>query len=240
MALISMREISVSFGGPLVLDRTNFQIERGERVCLLGRNGEGKSTLLSVVSGDVSPDIGDVIRQPGLRIGRLPQDVPQGIQGTVFDVVAGSDRAKGHEPKMPPSDVEDADTEWHVERVLSQLQLDPAVTFASLSGGLKRRVLLARALADNPDVLLLDEPTNHLDIDAITWLEAFLLRRVKTLLFVTHDRMLLRKLATRIVELDRGRLADWACDYDTFLLRKQAMLDVEADQWAQFDKKLAQ
>ena len=102
MALISMREISVSFGGPLVLDRTNFQIERGERVCLLGRNGEGKSTLLSVVSGDVSPDIGDMIRQPGLRIGRLPQDVPQGIQGTVFDVVAGSDRAKGHEPKMPP------------------------------------------------------------------------------------------------------------------------------------------
>lgn len=240
MALISMRDISLGFGGPLVLDGLSLQIERGERVCLVGRNGEGKSTLLSVISGEISPDAGDIVRQPGLRIGHLAQEVPQGLSGTVFDVVASRHRPQDRQsPSLQPNHDSD-DTQWHVERVLSQLQLEPTISFATLSGGLKRRVLLARALVDNPDLLLLDEPTNHLDIDAITWLETFLLRQTQTLMFVTHDRMLLRKLATRIVELDRGRLADWACDYDTFLQRKQAMLDVEAEQWAQFDKKLAQ
>lgn len=238
MALISMRGISVGFGGPLVLDNLTFQIERGERVCLSGRNGEGKSTLLSVISGDVSPDTGDIIRQPGLRIGYLSQETPPTMQGTVFDVVAGHHHIQGNQ--SIPTSPNDDDAEWRVERVLSQLQIEPTASFETLSGGVKRRVLLARALADHPDILLLDEPTNHLDIDAITWLETFLLRQTQTLMFVTHDRMLLRKLATRIVELDRGRLADWACDYNTFLQRKQAMLEVEAEQWAQFDKKLAQ
>lgn len=239
MALISLRDISVGFGGPLVLDGLTFQIEPGERVCLLGRNGEGKSTLLSVVSGDTPPDSGDIIRQPGLRIGYLAQETPQGLQGTVLDVVAGRHHIEDRQPTPSPSNDAVADAEWHVERVLSQLQLEPTALFATCSGGVKRRVLLARALVDRPDILLLDEPTNHLDIDAITWLETFLLRQTQTLMFVTHDRMLLRKLATRIVELDRGRLVDWACDYSTFLQRKQAMLEVEAEQRAQFDKKLA-
>ncbi|MCZ6874292.1 MAG: ATP-binding cassette domain-containing protein [bacterium] len=239
MALISMRDISMGFGGPLVLDRLSFQIERGERVCLLGRNGEGKSTLLSVVNGDVSPDAGDIVRQPGLRIGHLAQEVPQGLSGTVFEVVASRHRPQDRQTSLPSND-DTGDAQWHVDRVLSQLQLESTTSFETLSGGLKRRVLLARALVDNPDILLLDEPTNHLDVDAITWLETFLLRQTQTLMFVTHDRMLLRKLATRIVELDRGRLADWACDYDTFLQRKQDMLDVETEQWAQSDKKLAQ
>jgi ATP-binding cassette subfamily F protein uup len=240
MALISMRDISLGFGGPLVLDSLSFQIERGERVCLVGRNGEGKSTLLSVISGGVSPDAGDIIRQPGLRIGHLAQEVPQGLSGTVFEVVANRQPCQNRHPTSLPSNDNTGDTHWHVDRVLSQLQLEASTNFETLSGGSKRRVLLARALVDNPDLLLLDEPTNHLDIDAITWLETFLLRQTQTFMFITHDRMLLRKLATRIVELDRGRLADWACDYDTFLQRKQAMLNVEAEQWAQFDKKLAQ
>ena len=235
MALISLREVSVSFGGPSVLEHLTLHIEAGERVCLLGRNGEGKSTLMRLISGDLAPDTGDVLRQQGLRIGHLPQEVPQDLQGTVIDIVssAADHAAAAH-----------ADGLWQprqeAESALSQLQLDANADFAELSGGLKRRVLLARALASDPDLLVLDEPTNHLDINSINWLETHLLRRTGSLLFVTHDRMLLRKLATRIIELDRGQLADWACDYDTFLKRKQALLDAEAQQWEQFDKKLAQ
>ena len=235
MALISLRDVSVSFGGPSVLEHLTLHIEAGERVCLLGRNGEGKSTLMRLISGELSPDTGDVLRQQGLRIGHLPQEVPQDLQGTVIDIVSS---AADHAASA------DADGLWQprqdAESALTQLQLDANADFAELSGGLKRRVLLARALASQPDLLVLDEPTNHLDIDSINWLETHLLRRTSSLLFVTHDRMLLRKLATRIIELDRGQLADWACDYDTFLKRKQALLDAEAQQWEQFDKKLAQ
>jgi ATP-binding cassette subfamily F protein uup len=235
MALISLRDVSVSFGGPSVLEHLTLHIEAGERVCLLGRNGEGKSTLMRLISGDLSPDTGDVLRQQGLRIGHLPQEVPPDLQGTVIDIVssAADNAASAHVDGLwqPRQDAESA---------LTQLQLDANADFAELSGGLKRRVLLARALASHPDLLVLDEPTNHLDIDSINWLETHLLRRTNSLLFVTHDRMLLRKLATRIIELDRGQLADWACDYDTFLKRKQALLDAEAQQWGQFDKKLAQ
>ena len=233
MALISIRDVSVSFGGPLVLEHVTLHIEAGERVCLLGRNGEGKSTLMRLISGDIAPDSGDVIRQQGLRLGHLPQTIPPDLQGTVLEIVNAGYTAASH-----------ADEVWHrrqqVESVLSQLKVEAEAQFEHLSGGLKRRALLARALASNPDLLLLDEPTNHLDIDSITWLETFLLRRNITLLFVTHDRMLLRKLATRIIELDRGHLADWSCDYDTFLQRKQAMLEAETNQRLQFDKKLAQ
>ncbi len=235
MALVSLQDVSISFGGPLVLDQVTLHIEQGERACLLGRNGEGKSTLMRLISDDLSPDRGEILRQQGLRVGYLPQTVPQEMPGTVLEAVMG-----------PPLETARATDEaireqrQHAERVVTQLQLDSTVPCEQLSGGLKRRVLLGRAMACQPDLLLLDEPTNHLDIDSITWLETFLLRQHTTLLFVTHDRMLLRKLATRIIELDRGQLADWACDYDTFLQRKEAMLEAEANQWAEFEKKLAQ
>jgi ATP-binding cassette subfamily F protein uup len=229
MALISLHNVSISFGGPAVLEHVTLQIERGERICLLGRNGEGKSTLMQVLSDTVTPDSGDIIHEPGLRVGHLPQEVPQDLHGSVAEAVHAALSADS--PWSEPQ---------HVESMITQLQLDPAADCAMLSGGMKRRVMLARALASDPDLLLLDEPTNHLDIASITWLETFLLRRAKTLLFVTHDRMLLRKLATRIIELDRGQLADWSCDYDTFVQRKHALLEVEAEQWTQFDKKLAQ
>ena len=235
MALVSLQDVSISFGGPLVLDGVTLHIEQGERACLLGRNGEGKSTLMRLINDDVAPDRGEVLRQQGLRVGYLPQTVPQTMPGTVLEAVLG-------QPLDTITETDEAAWERrrHAERVVTQLQLPPEALCEQLSGGLKRRVLLGHAMAGQPDLLLLDEPTNHLDIDSITWLETFLLRQRATLLFVTHDRMLLRKLATRIIELDRGQLADWACDYDTFLQRKEAMLDSEAHQWAQFEKKLAQ
>lgn len=233
MALVSLQDVSISFGGPLVLDQVTLHIEQGERACLLGRNGEGKSTLMRLINDDLAPDHGEILRQQGLRVGYLPQTVPQEMPGTVLEAVMG----------QPPEGAT-AEAIWelqqHAQRVVTQLQLDPDILCEHLSGGLKRRVLLGHAMACQPDLLLLDEPTNHLDIDSITWLETFLLRQHTTLLFVTHDRMLLRKLATRIIELDRGQLADWACDYDTFLQRKEALLESEANQWVQFEKKLAQ
>ena len=235
MALISMQEISLGFGGPLLFERINLQIERGERVGLLGRNGMGKSTLLKLVNGDISPESGAVARQQNLRVATLPQEVPGGLSGTIAEIVTGQP------PTPPPAG---ADAHWQnqiqVEQVIARMQLDPKAQFETLSAGLKRRALLARGLAINPDLLLLDEPTNHLDIESIGWLEDFLKRWGGTLLFVTHDRQFLQKLTTRIVELDRGRLFDWNCDYTTFIQRKEAMLAAEAGQNANFDKKLAQ
>jgi ABC transport system ATP-binding/permease protein len=233
MALISMRDVSVGFGGPLVLDHVNLQIERGERVCLVGRNGAGKSTLMRLIRGDLAPDGGEVVRSQGVRIALLPQEVPQGLEGTTAEVVSAglNDPGRHHEAAWRKS--------LQVEKTLSRMSLDPDAAFETLSAGLKRRVLLARGLAQDPDILLLDEPTNHLDIEAIGWMEELLLRASGTLVFVTHDRMFLQKLATRIVELDRGSLVDWACDYATFLKRKEAALEVEAEHWVQFDKKLA-
>ncbi|HWE40456.1 MAG TPA: ATP-binding cassette domain-containing protein [Isosphaeraceae bacterium] len=231
MALLSLRAVSLSFGGPRLLDSVDWQVERGERVGLLGRNGEGKSTLLRLVEGRIGPDEGEVIRSQGLRIARLPQEVPEGTGGTVADEVAG-----GLEETSHPADGPD----HRVAAVLSRMGLDPDARFGDLSSGLKRRALLARAIVAEPDILLLDEPTNHLDIESIRWLEDFLLRFGGTLVFVTHDRALLGRLATRIVELDRGRLFDWACDYPTFLERKEAWLAAEERQNALFDKKLAQ
>ncbi|MEN8255916.1 MAG: ATP-binding cassette domain-containing protein, partial [Verrucomicrobiota bacterium] len=213
-----------------LLDNATLQIERGERICLVGRNGEGKSTLLKIVNGDIEPDEGEMIRQPGLKVRRLRQNVPPDVTGTVEELVF-----KGLED---PHD--DYVSHQAVDKAVSLVGLENTWRFDELSGGQKRRVLLAQALVCEPDILVLDEPTNHLDIESILWLENFLARYKGTLLFVTHDRTFLRKLATRIVELDRGQLNSWACDYDTYLKRKQALLDGEAGQWAQFDKKLAQ
>ncbi|MBV8608636.1 MAG: ATP-binding cassette domain-containing protein, partial [Singulisphaera sp.] len=230
MALLSLRDVSLAFGGPRLLDRVAFQIDRGERVCLLGRNGEGKSTLLRLIEGDVPPDEGEVLRQQGLRIARLPQEIPEGHGGSAHDEVAAGLEDEGRS----------AGRDHRVDAILTRMGLDPDSRFDALSSGMKRRVILARALVGDPDILLLDEPTNHLDIDAIRWLEDFLTRYGGTLIFVTHDRVFLERLATRIVELDRGRLYDWACDYPTFLKRKEELLAAEARQNALFDKRLAQ
>jgi len=264
MSLIALQEVSVGFGGPPLLDRVNLQIETDERVCLVGRNGEGKSTLLKVLAGDLPPDSGKIIRRPGLKSALLQQEVPRTLSGTVYDVVAGGmgellDLLQRHhaisallssskdpvllaEFEAVQHDLETAGG-WHlpqrVEAVLSRLQLNGEREFADLSGGLKRRVLLARALVCEPELLLLDEPTNHLDIDAIAWLEEFLQTIDRTLVFVTHDRLLAKKLAGRILDLDRGSLTSWFGNYTDYLKRKDEFLTVEADQQRKFDKKLS-
>ena len=230
MALLSLRNVCLAFGGPRLLDNVDLQIEQGERVCLLGRNGEGKSTLLRLLKGEIAPDDGEVIRQQGLRVARLTQEVPQELTGGIADVVAEG---------LPASDSAGAH-DHRVEAVISRMGLDAEWRFEALSSGMKRRVLLAQAIVAEPDILLLDEPTNHLDIEAIRWLEEFLPRAGLTLIFVTHDRVFLGRLATRILELDRGHLFDWSCDYATFLKRKEELLAAEARQQALFDKKLAQ
>jgi ATP-binding cassette subfamily F protein uup len=237
MALISLQEVSLGFGGPLLLEDVNLQIETGEWVGLLGRNGMGKSTLLKLVSGDILPHSGTVSRQQNTRIAYLPQEVPQGLSGRVIDIV---------ESGLEVVNLNKLDDEhrWQrqhqVEKIISRMALDPDASFDVLSAGMKRRVFLARGLVREPDLLLLDEPTNHLDIAAIDWLEDFLKRWGGTLLFVTHDRVFLQRLTTRIVELDRGHLYDWDCDYSTFVARKEAMLSAEQTENALFDKKLAQ
>ena len=242
MALLSMKDVSVSFGGPPVIHKLSLQIEKGDRIALLGRNGAGKSTLMKMIHRDVLPDEGEIIEQPGLRVARLPQEVPRDLEGTVFQVVSGVFSAAAGEEGLPSKG--GGELHWRreqqVERVLSRMELDSEAMFETLSAGLKRRVLLARSLATEPDILLLDEPTNHLDMEAIGWLEDFLLRTGGTLMFVTHDRMFLRKLSTRIMELDRGTLVDWPCDYDTFVQRREALLDAESQDWKRLDKKLAQ
>ena len=226
MALLSAQNIRVTFGGAPLFEDASLQIERGERIGLLGRNGEGKSTLLRVLAEDLSADTGIIVRESGVRTALLAQQLPERIEGTVADIVRSGlhDNADPHHP---------------VQRLCSLLQLDDTARFDTLSGGQKRRTLLGRALATEPDVLLLDEPTNHLDLDGIEWLETFLMRFVGSLLFVTHDRTFLQRLATRIVELDRGRLTAWSCDYPTYLRRKEDMLVSEEREWAVFDKNLA-
>jgi ATP-binding cassette subfamily F protein uup len=227
MALLSLKNVSLAFGSQPLLDGVEFHLERGDRVCLLGVNGAGKSTLLRVLAGESPPDSGQLIRSPQLRVTRLPQQVPVHLQGRVIDIVCPN-----HEESEDEQHLRDA------RQVLSRLNLDPAADFATLSGGTRRRVLLAQALLGEPDVVLLDEPTNHLDIDSIAWLEAFLLRYCRTFCFVTHDRSFLRRLASRVVELDRGKLSDWHCDYDTFLRRKEEALQAETRHWEQMDQRL--
>ncbi len=237
MAFISLQDVSLGFGGPRLFDGVNLQIEQGEWVGLLGRNGMGKSTLLKLVNGDIFPQSGAVSRQQNLRVAYLPQEVPAEIVGKVFDIVAdGLDSAM----PTPRADEHHWQGLLQVEQIISRMNLDADARFEVLSAGMKRRVMLARGLVRDPELLLLDEPTNHLDIASIDWLEGFLKRWGGTLLFVTHDRVFLQKLTTRIVELDRGRLFDWNCSYTTFLERKEAMLSAEAEQNVLFDKKLAQ
>jgi ABC transport system ATP-binding/permease protein len=265
VALLSLRNTTVAFGGPPLLDGINLQIEAGDRLCLLGRNGAGKSTLLKLLSGELAAEQGEIIRQQGLRVALVTQEAPQGLAGVVFDVVAsGMGNASEllaeyhHVAQQLSLDgsgellarletlqkhLEDSGG-WHlhqeVERVLSRLDLDAEARFEELSGGTKRRVLLARALVAAPDILLLDEPTNHLDIDTIVWLEDFLLKSVKTVLFVTHDRSFARRMANRVAELDRGRLYSFACGYDAFMERREELLAAEVVRQVLFDKKLAQ
>jgi ATP-binding cassette subfamily F protein uup len=219
---------------PAVLENLNFQVDPGERVCLLGRNGAGKTTLMRVIAGEAEPDTGDVFRPNGAVYTRLTQEIPENLSGTVHDIVASGLRPNDDHHE------EDWQRDVRVEDLIAHVALAPDMEFNALSGGLKRRALLARALAGQPDLLLLDEPTNHLDLESILWLEEFLLKERLSLFFVTHDRAFLRKLATRIVELDRGRLASWSCDYDTYLVRKEEVMLAEEVQQAAFDKKLAQ
>ena len=264
MAFVSLQDIKVSFGGPLLIEGADLSIDRGERVCLVGRNGTGKSTILKLIAGDITPDGGKIVFQQGVKITLLTQEVPQALFGSVFDVVSSAFGEQGkllaayhhvsaklahdHSEKLM-AELEDVQHKFEaaggwqmqqrIETILTRLKLPEDVEFSELSGGLKRRVLLAKALAGAPDLLLLDEPTNHLDIDAIAWLEEFLLSFGGALLFVTHDRMLLQRLATRIIDLDRGKLTSWPGNYTAYLELKQAALDGEAVENAKFDKKLA-
>jgi ATP-binding cassette subfamily F protein uup len=264
MALIGVRDVCWGFGEAPLLENVTFQIEKGEHVCLVGRNGVGKSTLLKLLGGEMLPDSGDIWRRQGISVAGLEQDVPVEFDGTIFDVVAeglgetGRVLAEhsrisrhietGDDPRLAKRRDElqhmlDTGGGWElltrVENTLSRTGLDPEQRFADLSAGLKRRTLFARALAGKPDLLLLDEPTNHLDIDTIIWMEEFILRHVKTLLFITHDRAFLKKIAGRILELDRGRLVSYDCDYPTYLKRRQAALEIEDTQNRVFDKKLS-
>jgi len=226
VALINCQDLRVLFGHRPLLDGASLQIEKGEKIGLVGRNGEGKSTLLEILAGALEPGEGTLIRTPGLTVGFLPQQVPGGLTGTVDSLIRSGLR-------------ESSVADHPVQRLCSVLQLDCDQAFPSLSGGQKRRALLGRALAAEPDLLILDEPTNHLDLESIEWLEGFLGRFLGSLLFVTHDRTFLQRLSTRILELDRGKLTSWACDYPTYLKRKEALLENEEKEWALFDKNLA-
>jgi ABC transport system ATP-binding/permease protein len=259
MSLITLQNVDFSVGGPLLLEKVNLTIETNERICIVGRNGAGKSTLMRLLDGQIKADDGEV-RNGGIKIAGLAQEVPQALSGNVFDVVAmglselGADLAHyhhlihaAHVDMDALGEVQhriDAGNGWaldqRVEQVISKLELNEEAEFSALSGGMKRRVLLAQALVAAPDVLLLDEPTNHLDIESIAWLEEFLKNYAGTVVFVTHDRQFLRNLATRIIEIDRGQVSSWPGDYENYLRRREERLHAEAQENKLFDKKLAQ
>jgi ABC transport system ATP-binding/permease protein len=229
MALLSVQSLSLHYGGPALLDEVSFTLDRGERVCLLGRNGEGKSTLMRLLAGEEKPDRGTLAFTSGTRVATLSQVFPASRPGTVRELIE-----EDH-----PEEMHEHDFHLRLDKLLSQMDLDPESVFDQCSGGQKRRVLLASALVSDPDILLLDEPTNHLDLEGIRWMENFLPRFKGAVLFVTHDRQFLRALSTRILELDRGRLSDWDCGYDTYLVRREEQLAAEEKQSALFDKRLA-
>ena len=260
MPLITLQNVDYSVGGPLLLQKVALAIEPGERIALIGRNGAGKSTLMRLLAGELKPDDGEIRMEGGRRIARLEQEVPAGADGSVFDVVAeglgelGALLAQYHhlihadEIDIDALSVVQAKIEsahgWSLDQrvteTLDKLNLNGDADFARLSGGMKRRVLLARALVSAPDLLLLDEPTNHLDIEAIDWLEGFLKSWNGALVFVTHDRRFLRALATRIIEIDRGQVTSWPGDFDNYQRRREERLNAEAQESARFDKLLAQ
>jgi ABC transport system ATP-binding/permease protein len=264
LRLLTVNNVSIRFGGPFILDRADLNIETNERIGLVGRNGSGKSTLLKMIAGEILPDIGGIIKNGDIRISLLPQEVPDNLNGSVYDVVASG--GPGHIELL--REYHDLTTSiardgsetgirklervqhllettgaWHhhlnVETVITNTGLDENAEFKTLSAGMKRRVFLARALVNEPDILLLDEPTNHLDIGSIDWLETFLLGYEKTVMFVSHDREFLRRISGRMVEIDRGRLISFACGYDTYTERREAMLADEERHRQEFDKKLA-
>lgn len=260
MPLITLNNVDYGVGGPLLLADVVLSIEPGERIALIGRNGAGKSTLMRLIAGEIQADDGEIRREGGVRVARLEQEVPAGAEGDVWDVVAGGLGELGawlaqyhhlsHAEHVDTdalakvqAKIEDAhgwSLDQRVTETLERLDLDGDAVFARLSGGMKRRVLLARALVSSPDLLLLDEPTNHLDIEAIDWLEGFLKAWQGALVFVTHDRRFLRALATRIVEIDRGGVTSWPGDWDNYLRRREERLNAEAQENARFDKLLAQ
>lgn len=262
--LITLDNISLAFGLDVLLDQAKLQIAAGERVCLIGRNGAGKSSLMKIIEGVQMPDAGTIWRKPALRMARLAQELPQNTTATVYEYVASGLAETGqfladyyaltHRLADGCTDEDlkelerlqhaiDSNNGWHFEneikRILERLELSPDQRVAELSGGWQRRAALAKALVTDPELLLLDEPTNHLDIEAIQWLEDELLNCQIGLIFITHDRALLQRLATRIIELDRGQLTSWPGDYENFLRRKEEMLHAESKQNAEFDKKLA-
>ena len=235
MPILSAMNITLRFGGPPLLDKVSFDIESGDRICLVGRNGEGKSTLLKILSGDMEADSGDIVKRSGLKISRMIQEIPAHLEGTVRDVVFSGvgGAAGGH-------DAGDGHHNAHAEAILGKTGIAADALFDSLSGGQKRRVLFARAVAQDPDLLLLDEPTNHLDIPAIQWLEGIVTRLNCAVLFVSHDRAFVRRTATRIFELDRGRVRSWDFPYDKFVQFRDQALAEEEKANALFDKRLAE
>ena len=263
MSLLQARNLHHSFGDHALLDGVDLTLEAGERVCLVGRNGSGKSTLLKIIAGQIKSDDGNISHNPELRIAQLGQEVPQGFAGSVYDCIAlgigklagvfsewhhaaleaatnpkALDRMQRYQDQIEANDAWNLET--RISSTISRLCLPADQAFDSLSGGMKRRVLLGRALVAEPDLLLLDEPTNHLDIDSILWLENLMLGFNGTLVFITHDRSFLQKLATRIIDLDRGQLTSWPGDYQRYLEARAAQLETEARHNALFDKKLAQ
>lgn len=265
MSLVNLRRVSIHYGTHLHINEINLTLNPNERVALIGRNGAGKSTLLKLINRDIKPDSGDVEFQKNLNVTLLSQEVPENQTGSIYDVVASSIEKQAallsryhhlilavtnHADANLLNQLSDCQTQLEmnggftyqqrIDQVISLLELPPDIEFASLSGGMKRRVELAKALVRDPDLLLLDEPTNHLDIDHITWLETFLLRFNGSILFVTHDRSFLKNVATRIIDLDRGNLTSWPGNYQTYLTRKEDQLHAEELAWARFDRKLAE
>lgn len=261
MSLVTLQQVEVSYGGPALLNKVDLTIEPNERICLIGRNGVGKSTLLKVLNKEIVPDDGSLRFTEGVKVAKLTQEVPSGTEGSVFRVVASglgdmgellntfrkltmSTADNAMEQMAQVQEKIEAQNGWamdqRVQSVVDRLGLDPSLQFQDLSGGMKRRVLLAQALVEQPDILLLDEPTNHLDIESIEWLESFLKAYNGSIVFITHDRRFLKSLATRIVEVDRGQLTSWPGDYENYLRRKAERLAAEEKQNQEFDKKLAQ
>ena len=227
MPILSAQNISLRFSGPPLLDNASFDIEAGDRICLVGRNGEGKSTLLKIIQGEMGMDSGEIVKRTGLKVSRMVQEIPAHMEGTVRDVVMGHIAQDGHH-------------DAHAEAILGKTGIAADALFDGLSGGQKRRVLFARAVAENPDLLLLDEPTNHLDIPAIQWLEGIVSRLECAVLFVSHDRAFVRRVATRIFELDRGRVRTWNYPYDKFVQFRDQALAEEEKANRLFDKRLAE